>query len=57
MKVQGYLLTNLEEDLDSKAYQGPDNLRGIFTLKEIDAFLDALEVPGNLALRAFFELL
>ena len=57
LKTMGYLLTNPAEDLDTKAYQGPDNLRGIFTLNEIDAFLDALDVTKDLALRAFFELM
>jgi len=57
LKMQGYLLTDPVEDLDAHVYQGPDNLRGIFTLEEIDTFLDAVDVTKNLALRAFFELL
>lgn len=57
LKAHDYLLTNPLEDLDTKAYQGPDNLRGIFARHEIDAFLDALLPADNLTLRAFFELL
>lgn len=57
LKTMGYLLTDPIEDLDAKIYQGPDNKRGVFTKSEIDAFLDALDVSENLALRAFFELL
>ena len=57
LKTMGFLLTDPIEDLDAKRYQGPDNKRGVFTKSEIDAFLDALDVTENLALRAFFELL
>lgn len=57
LKTMGFLLTDPLEDLDAQTYQGPDNKRGVFTLSEITAFLDALDVAENLTLRAFFELL
>lgn len=57
LKAHDYLLTDPAEDLDAQAYQGPDNLRGIFTRDEIDTFLDALDVRENVMLRSFFELL
>jgi len=57
LKTMGFLLIDPIEDLDAKTWQGLDNKRGVFTKSEIDAFLDALDVSENLALRAFFELL